>query len=65
MDEKKVNLITSLINKVGFPILVVVWLLYERWTGMHNQESALRDLTQAINENTALIQHLMASLGGG
>lgn len=57
MDEKKTHWLVGLIDKLGFPIVVTGWLLYERSTMM-------QQLTDAINNNTAAINHIMQKLGG-
>jgi hypothetical protein len=52
MDKNKTNWVMDLIGKLGFPIVVTGWLLYERST-------TLQTLVEAINNNTAAIQQIL------
>lgn len=64
MDEKKTGAIQSLIERLGFPIAVAGWLLYERWTMLQAQSETLSMLTQTIEENTQVVRQLLDKIGG-
>lgn len=58
---EKTSGVTKLIKDLGFLIAVAVWLLYERYTMLAQQEKTIQELTDAINRNTELITKLMGS----
>jgi len=64
MDEKKVSSLQSLIERLGFPIAVAGWLLYERWTMLQSQSETLQRLTETINQNSEVVRQLMDRIGG-
>jgi hypothetical protein len=49
--EAKKNIVMDLVSKLGFPVVVCGWLLYERAT-------TLGQLTSTIAENSELIKRL-------
>lgn len=60
MNDKQEGLIKSmsvLIGNFGFPIIVTGWLLWERMTTM-------TQITDAINQNTAVMAELIRTMGG-
>lgn len=58
-----VNLIADLIARLGFPIAVAGFLLWERRTTVRDHTKALHDLTEAIEVLTALISTNLHSRG--
>jgi hypothetical protein len=52
LDEKKLQFIKDFISTLGFPIVVTIWLLWERWT-------LIQQLTQTISKNTEVVQQLI------
>lgn len=51
--------VSNLVSKLGFPIVVAGWLLYERYTMLADQAKQTAELTEAINRNSELIKGLM------
>jgi len=63
MDVQEVDIITNLINTVGFPIvicLILIWFIKN--TLVKLTDSNIR-LSESINENTSTIKMLIAKMG--
>lgn len=66
-----VNAVTTLIGTIGFPCAMCFLLLYiqlkeqqshkEEMTEMRN---AIEKITEAVNNNNNLVQHLIQKIGG-
>ena len=58
------NAITTLITSVGFPIVVcLIWFWYiKTMTESHKDE--VKQLTEAIQNNTLVMQQLVDKMGG-
>ena len=61
---RKAKLFMDMINRVGFPILVCIWLAYERYTqgnkiieAMDTFKGAVVSLTNAVNQQTKIYKH--------
>jgi hypothetical protein len=64
-DEKKnavVNWVADMISKLGFPIMITGYLLYERGTAIKEQNETLAKLTETITHNSEVVQQLMQAL---
>ena len=60
-----IQTITTVITTVGFPIAVCIicfWYINKQ-TETHKEET--RALTDAVNNNNALLQRLLDRMGGG
>jgi hypothetical protein len=65
MDDKKAGVaswLTDLISKLGFPIVISGWLLYERATSIAQQSETLQKLSETINQNSEVVQQLITTL---
>ena len=58
-----VNDITTVISTVGFPIAVCLILFFYIYKKQEKTDDTIAKLTETINNNTAVIQHLIAKLG--
>lgn len=57
-----VNVLTDLINTVGFPIVVSGVLLYVIYDMQKRYASAIADITDALNHNTEVINKILTML---
>lgn len=58
-----VNAIVSVISTVGFPIAVCLILFMYIYKKQEKTDDTIAKLTETINNNTAVIQHLIDKLG--
>lgn len=58
-----VNAILSIISTVGFPISVCLILFMYIYKKQEKTDDTIARLTETINNNTAVIQHLIDKLG--
>ena len=59
-----VNMITQLITSVGFPIACTCALFYFWNREREEHETEIKELKDAINNNTLVMQKLIYKLGG-
>ena len=57
------NAIITIISTVGFPICVCLILFYYIYKKQEKTDDTIAKLTETINNNTAVIQHLIDKLG--
>ena len=57
------NAIITIISTVGFPISVCLILFFYIYKKQEKTDDTIAKLTETINNNTAVIQHLIAKLG--
>ena len=58
-----VNDILTIISTVGFPISVCLILFFYIYKKQEKTDDTIAKLTETINNNTAVIQHLIDKLG--
>ena len=58
-----VNTILAIISTVGFPISVCLILFFYIYKKQEKTDDTIAKLTEAINNNTAVIQSLIIKLG--
>ena len=58
-----VNDILTIISNVGFPISVCLILFFYIYKKQEKTDNTIAKLTETINNNTAVIQHLIDKLG--
>lgn len=58
-----VNTILTIISTVGFPISVCLILFFYIYKKQEKTDDTIAKLTEAINNNTAVIQSLIIKLG--
>ena len=58
-----VNSILTIISTVGFPISVCLILFFYIYKKQEKTDDTIAKLTEAINNNTAVIQSLIIKLG--
>ena len=58
-----VNDILTIISNVGFPISVCLILFFYIYKKQEKTDDTIAKLTETINNNTAVIQHLIDKLG--
>ena len=58
-----VNTILTVISTVGFPISVCLILFFYIYKKQEKTDDTIAKLTEAINNNTAVIQSLIIKLG--
>lgn len=64
-DDKKAGLaswVSDMISKLGFPIVITGYLLYERATAIAQQNETLQKLSETINQNSEVVQQLIQTL---
>lgn len=59
-----VSVITQLIGSLGFPIVACAALFYENYKQSERHAEETEKLTDAINNNTIVLQKLVDKLGG-
>lgn len=57
------DLVVSLINNVGFPIVVAGALFWQNIKTNSNYQNLIKDLTEIIDNNTESIRELSKKLG--
>ncbi len=57
--------ILSAISSVGFPIVCVCVMFYERHKDQERHLQESKEFTEALNNNTLVIQKLVDTLSGG
>ena len=57
------NAIITIISTVGFPICVCLILFAYIYNKQEKTDDTIAKLTETINNNTAVIQHLIDKLG--
>ena len=57
------NAIITIISTVGFPIAVCLILFYYIYKKQEKTDDTIAKLTETINNNTSVIQHLIEKLG--
>lgn len=55
-----VNVITSVISSLGFPIAVCCWLLYDKTQERKSHSEEMSEMCKAIESNTAAMGELKA-----
>lgn len=58
------NAITTLITSVGFPIAVCLICFWYIKTMTESHKDEVKQLTEAIQNNTLVMQHLVDKMGG-
>lgn len=53
-----VNVITSVISSLGFPIAVCCWLLYDKTQERKSHSEEMSEMRKAIESNTAVMSEL-------
>ena len=53
-----VNVITSVISSLGFPIAVCCWLLYDKTQEHKSRSEEIAEMCKAIKSNTAVMSEL-------
>ena len=64
LPEKTTSTIKDMVSTLGFPIVITIWLLYERWTIITQQNETLSKLTETINQNSEVVKELILKIGG-
>lgn len=54
--------VISIISNVGFPIFIVVYLLYLQNKNDERYDTNIKELNSYITENTKILQHLVDKL---
>ena len=57
------NAIITIISTVGFPISVCLILFFYIYKKQEKTDDTIAKLTETINNNTSVIQHLIDKLG--
>ncbi len=57
--------VISIISNVGFPIFIVVYLLYLQNKNDERYDTNIKELNSYITENTKILQHLVDKLEQG
>lgn len=64
LDAGTVEVVTQVINNVGFPIVVAIALFYQNSVTNKKYAELLQNLTTIINNNTDSIESLTRELRG-
>lgn len=57
-----INILTELINTVGVPIAMIAYFIWDKTTVMKEQENAIEKMTEAINNNTNVMEKIVEKL---
>ena len=58
-----INSLSTIISTVGFPIVICLILLAYIYKKQEKTDDTIAKLTETINNNTAVIKHLIDKLG--
>lgn len=57
-----IRILTELINTVGVPVTMIAYFIWDKTTVMKEQENAIEKMTDAINNNTLVMEKIADKL---
>nr|DAG98338.1 MAG TPA: YvrJ protein family protein [Tectiviridae sp.] len=57
-----IQILTELINTVGVPVAMIAYFIWDKTTVMKEQENAIEKMTDAINNNTMVMEKIADKL---
>lgn len=57
-----IQILTELINTVGVPVAMIAYFIWDKTTVMKEQENAIEKMTDAINNNTMVMEKISDKL---
>lgn len=57
-----IQILTELINTVGVPMAMIAYFIWDKTTVMKEQENAIEKMTDAINNNTLVMEKIVDKL---
>lgn len=57
-----IQILTELINTVGVPVTMIAYFIWDKTTVMKEQENAIEKMTDAINNNTLVMEKIADKL---
>lgn len=57
-----IQILTELINTVGVPVAMIAYFIWDKTTVMKEQENAIEKMTDAINNNTLVMEKIADKL---
>ena len=57
-----IQILTELINTVGVPVAMIAYFIWDKTTVMKEQENAIEKMTDAINNNTMVMEKIVDKL---
>ena len=57
-----IQILTELINTVGVPVAMIAYFIWDKTTVMKEQENAIEKMTDAINNNTLVMEKIVDKL---
>ena len=57
-----IQILTELINTVGVPVAMIAYFIWDKTTIMKEQENAIEKMTDAINNNTMVMEKIADKL---
>lgn len=57
-----IQILTELINTVGVPVAMIAYFIWDKATVMKEQENAIEKMTDAINNNTLVMEKIADKL---
>ena len=57
-----IQILTELINTVGVPVAMIAYFIWDKITVMKEQENAIEKMTDAINNNTLVMEKIADKL---
>ena len=57
-----IQILTELINTVGVPVAMIAYFIWDKTAVMKEQENAIEKMTDAINNNTMVMEKIADKL---
>ena len=58
-----ITMFTELITTLGFPFAMICYFIWDKQTVMKDQENSIDKMTEAINNNTKVMEKIVDRLG--